>query len=176
MRTCLYVGSFDPFHNGHLNMVKKLCNDYDKVYVMIVKNYLKKPRLFHSSDMREAINSVFERENLNAECLNVSRYISSSYIAKMLGCECICRGLYKEEDKKFENLVKKYHEFTGVDVNIYPNEISISGTQIRKEFLLGKDVASFVPKEILEVIEKSNDEKRVIAKKQKMQREQELIK
>ena len=56
MNCCLFVGTFDPFHNGHLEMVKNLSERYDVVYIFITKNYLKVRKMFKVPEMINAIN------------------------------------------------------------------------------------------------------------------------
>ncbi len=35
MRTSLFVGRFQPFHNGHLRVLETMCNTFDKVIIGI---------------------------------------------------------------------------------------------------------------------------------------------
>lgn len=44
-RTAIYPGSFDPFTNGHLDIVKKAAALFDEVYIVIGIN-AKKQRAF----------------------------------------------------------------------------------------------------------------------------------
>ncbi len=42
-RTCVYPGTFDPVHLGHLDIVKRALNIFDYIVVAIAKNPRKKP-------------------------------------------------------------------------------------------------------------------------------------
>ena len=59
----VYPGSFDPFTNGHLDMVKKASKLFDKVYVVIGVNFNKK-RSYDSGLMKEAIEKTLEENSI----------------------------------------------------------------------------------------------------------------
>ena len=54
MKTVIYPGSFDPFTNGHLDIVKKAAVLFDEVYILIGINSSKR-RNFAYEDMKDAI-------------------------------------------------------------------------------------------------------------------------
>ena len=43
MRTVIYPGSFDPFTNGHLDLVHRAAKLFDKVIVAVARNEGKGP-------------------------------------------------------------------------------------------------------------------------------------
>jgi len=43
MRTVIYPGSFDPLHNGHLDVVRRAARIFDEVIVAVASNEGKKP-------------------------------------------------------------------------------------------------------------------------------------
>ena len=64
-----YAGSFDPFTNGHLAIVKKTTKCFDKVIIGIGKNSEKKGRI-DKQKMKEAIEKTLEEEKItNAEVI-----------------------------------------------------------------------------------------------------------
>jgi pantetheine-phosphate adenylyltransferase len=42
-RICVYPGTFDPVHNGHIDIVKRALNIFDNVIVAVARNPRKKP-------------------------------------------------------------------------------------------------------------------------------------
>ncbi|MDA8039303.1 MAG: adenylyltransferase/cytidyltransferase family protein, partial [Actinomycetota bacterium] len=48
-------GSFDPFHNGHLEVVERACRLFDKVIVASLRNPQKAEALFSIEDREEMI-------------------------------------------------------------------------------------------------------------------------
>jgi len=43
MKVAVYPGSFDPITNGHLDIIKRAANLFDKVYVAVISNPGKQP-------------------------------------------------------------------------------------------------------------------------------------
>lgn len=41
MRTAIYPGSFNPFHEGHLEVIKKACHIFDKIVICQMINLVK---------------------------------------------------------------------------------------------------------------------------------------
>ena len=58
----IYPGSFDPFTNGHLDIVKKCAKLFDKV-IIGVGVHPEKERRFDKELMKEAIEKVIARNN-----------------------------------------------------------------------------------------------------------------
>ena len=54
MKTAIYPGTFDPITNGHLDIIQRAVNLFDKVIVSVALN----------SEKREALFSEEERTNL----------------------------------------------------------------------------------------------------------------
>ena len=59
VKKAIYPGSFDPFTNGHLDMVKKAAALFDEVYVVIGVNSAKK-RSFSPEGMQAAIEKTLK--------------------------------------------------------------------------------------------------------------------
>lgn len=45
MTSCIYPGSFDPIHKGHLDLLETAAKSFDKVYIAPITNKNKKHRL-----------------------------------------------------------------------------------------------------------------------------------
>ena len=62
MRTAIYPGSFDPFTNGHLDVVQRAARLFDRVIVAVAKSEGKHP-LFTLEERKALIDAhriVFE--------------------------------------------------------------------------------------------------------------------
>ena len=55
MRTALFPGSFDPFHNGHLEIVETAAKLFDHVVVAPMRNTQKGEPLFTIEERMEMI-------------------------------------------------------------------------------------------------------------------------
>lgn len=64
MKIAFYPGSFDPFTNGHLHVVKTSCKLFDKVIIGIGVNS-KKERRFSNETMKQAIEETLKLEKLD---------------------------------------------------------------------------------------------------------------
>ena len=67
----VYAGSFDPFTNGHMDIVKKAARLFAHLYVVIATN-TEKPRAFDAAQMRDAIERTLTDagiSNCTGRCL-----------------------------------------------------------------------------------------------------------
>ena len=68
MKIAIYPGSFDPITNGHLEILQRALNIFDKVIILVAVNDNKKSRF-----------SVEERVNMIKEAINDDRVEVDSY-------------------------------------------------------------------------------------------------
>ena len=102
MRRAVYAGSFDPFHNGHLEIVKKASKLFDEVYVVIATNP-NKERHYDKNEMVKAIQLTFHDENLlNCFCFCAADGEYTVEVARSIKAEYLIRGLRDIEDFEYE--------------------------------------------------------------------------
>jgi pantetheine-phosphate adenylyltransferase len=142
----IFPGSFDPFHNGHYEIVERAHRVFDRVIVAVLRNSAKTDPLFAAT----------EREEIIAECLggfaNVEVVSMSTLVvdvARSVGAEVIVRGLRAVSD--FENelqMAQMNHELSGIETLFIPTGATysfISSRLIREVASFGGDISQFVP-------------------------------
>lgn len=146
----IYAGSFDPFTNGHLNIVMQASELFDFVYVIISDNSQKKTRLFDINKMMHTINSTLSSRNIkNVLCRTTNKLIAD--LAKDLGCDYLIRGLRNPNDYNYEeNIAKINKELNSSLKTIYfrsENEI-VSSSFVRELIKYNKSISNYVPTEV----------------------------
>ena len=97
MKIAIYPGSFDPVTSGHLNIIRRAANIFDKLIVCVMVNAGKKP-MFTQEERVELIRRVTEDlPNVEIDC---SGELLAEY-AKRKGSCVIVKGLRAGSD--FEN-------------------------------------------------------------------------
>lgn len=159
MNIGFYAGSFSPFTNGHLHVVRTASKLFDKVVVGIGINAQKVPR-YDNNLMKEAIEKVLKRENL--ENVSVIAYTNlSADCALEQGASVLIRGIRNTMDYEYEEKMALINEeIAGLDtIYIRAGEFgNVSSSLIVELLEHGKDVSKFVPPEIIELIK--NEEKK----------------
>jgi len=154
MKIGLYSGSFDPFTNGHLHIVKNACKIFDKVIIGIGVNYNKKRR-YSLEVMKKAIEETLRQENL-PNSIVVTYDILTVDIARKYNVDFLIRGLRNDTDYAYEeNLAQINEEISGLDT-IYLRSGSlnfISSSMVSELLEYHKDVSKYLPKPILVAIE-----------------------
>ncbi len=153
MKIGFYAGSFDPFTNGHLHVVKKSSELFDKVIIGIGINS-KKNRRFDSKIMKIAIEKILKRENLTN--VSVITYSNLSIdIAKEFNATFLIRGIRNGMDYDYEeNIALINEELAGIDtIYVRSGKYGAISSSMIVEFLnYGKDVSNLIPQEIYDVI------------------------
>ncbi|TAK99939.1 MAG: pantetheine-phosphate adenylyltransferase [Verrucomicrobia bacterium] len=146
MRTAIYPGSFDPFTNGHLDVVQRAAKLFDRVIVAVAKNESKHP-LFTLEERVELVSkSVSRIKNVRADsfdCLLVN------YV-KRCNARAVVRGLRAVSDFEFEfQLALMNRKLNGEFETIFmmpKDTYTFLSSRIVKEIArLGGNVHQFVP-------------------------------
>ena len=154
MKIGFYAGSFDPFTNGHLEVLKKASFLFDKVVVGLGSNPDKKSR-FNDEQMKTAIEKVLESENiLNAEVVIYKGLTVDA--AKKYECTFLIRGIRNGIDYDYEeNLANINEEVSGLDtIFVRAGKFGfVSSSMVYELFKNGKDISKYVSKEVLEIMQ-----------------------
>lgn len=149
----LYAGSFDPFTNGHLDILKEACDIFDEVYVCIANNS-EKHRFLPVNKMKLAIEKTIEENNFsNAQVIICNQMVAD--ICKELNVEYLIRGLRNTSDYLYEeNIAKINKEINPRLKTIYlraENE-TVSSSLVREFLKYGKSVEKYLPKHVYSIL------------------------
>ena len=146
LTTALYPGSFDPFHNGHLEIVERAARLFDRVVVAAMRNPQKGEPLFNLDERKEML------EESLAHLPNVEINSFSSLVvdlARSVGASIIVKGLRAVSDFESElQMAQMNQALSGIDTLFIPTASShsfIASRLIRKVNRFGGDVTSMVP-------------------------------
>ena len=155
MKIGFYTGSFDPFTNGHLHVVKKAAEVFDKVIIGIGIHPTKRRR-YDKEDMKHAIEKVLKRENLDNVC--VIEYDNLSVdCAKEHNSTYLIRGIRNGTDYEYEEIMASMNEeLSGLDTIYFrAGKLgNISSSMVVELLRNGKNVDTYLPNEIVDVIKK----------------------
>lgn len=148
-RTAVFPGTFDPFTNGHLDIVNKALLLFDELIIAIGHNANKK-HLFSLEKRLEWINAVFENESR----VRVDSYQGlTSEFCKRNHAQFIVRGLRTIYDFEYEKQIARVNEHLNqgmLNVFLISDEdvSSVSSTIVRDLIVYNGDYKNFIPKEI----------------------------
>ncbi len=160
MRKVIYPGSFDPFHNGHLDIVKRVSLQVDELIIVIAINPLKKG-LISFENRKKLIEQIILQENLS----NV-RVITSEMLTveqcKVLGVETIVRSVRSNVDYEFEKNIAQVNRKLAKNIEtilyIANEEFGyISSSMVRELLSFNRDISEFVPPEIVRYFKEKNE-------------------
>ena len=147
MKRIVYPGTFDPIHNGHLDIARKAAELFDELILVVAVNQEKSP-LFNDKERVDLIKeSLSDVKNVKVGTFNglVVDFVHSTESV------AIIRGLRHVSDFEFE------FQMAMMNFNLNPNikslfmmpdekYIHLNSTVIKDVARLGGDISDYVPK------------------------------
>lgn len=154
-KTAIYPGSFDPFTNGHLDIVRKASALFDRVIVVIAVNGQKK-RSYGAEEMKAAIEQTLAEHGLcNCEVRFydglVAAYTKEHHVGYMV------RGLRNNMDYFYEENIAEINKLIDPKLEyVYfrADNVALSSSMVKELYSYGQDVSSFVPAAVQECMRK----------------------
>ena len=146
MRTAVYPGSFDPFTNGHLDVLAQALQLFDEVIVAVLENPGKTP-LFGVEDRVRMIEQT--TSHMTGVVIDSFMGLLADYV-QLKGACAIVRGLRDNGD--FENELRMAHMNRELNANavtlFLPTSHEycfISSSLVKDVVMHGGDVHKYVP-------------------------------
>ena len=143
----LYPGSFDPFTEGHSDVVNQASKIFDEVVIAVMQNPIKKSSFFTPKERLEIIKKLYEQKE-NIKVINGSGAVVD--IAELYECKAIIRGLRGLSDYDYEvSMAQINKEISNGNIHtlcIFADKKNqfISSSMVRELFNLGKDISKYV--------------------------------
>lgn len=142
----VYPGTFDPITNGHLDIIARAGELFNKVYVTVAINPSKKPTfsLNERVDMIHQVTGDYKFVEVTSFTGLLVDY------AKSVGASALIRGLRAISDFEYEFQMALFNRRLAKDlvtVFLMPHEkyTYINSTIVREVAKFGGDVSKFVP-------------------------------
>lgn len=152
-RIGVYPGTFDPIHNGHLDIIERCLPIFDEVVIGVLYNEAKKP-LFSVDERVEMIRGlVGERCRIESFSGLLVDYMDK------IGARTVIRGLRAVSDFEYEfqmALMNRRLNSRVETVFLMPKEdySYLSSRLVKEVYALGGNLEGLVPPPVLERLHK----------------------
>ena len=142
MKTALYAGSFNPFTIGHMSILRRAVQLFDRVVVMVGVNAEKQTeRGADVDELRRKLSHLSGVEVISWSGLTVDA-------AAEVGAKWLLRGVRSVADYEYErNLADVNKAISGLETVILfaePELSMVSSSMVRELQRYGRDVSDFV--------------------------------
>ena len=162
MKIAIYPGSFDPITSGHLNIIRRAANIFDKLVVCVMVNGAKRP-MFTQNERLDMIRCVVE-DIPNVE-VEASSELLAEY-AKRKGSCVIVKGLRAGSDfeNEFQMALINHKINPELDTMFLTSEhqfMYLSSSTVKELGMYDVDLSDFLPEKIIPVFKKRIDDIRL---------------
>ena len=146
LRIAIVPGSFDPITNGHIDILRRAAECYDKVYLAVMINATKS--YMFSLEERAQIAKIAITDIKNAEVISSDGYLWQ--LAKSLGAVAIVKGIRNATDEAYELDMAKYNaeRYPEAETVLLPTKDDLkdlSSTLVREKLLSGESIEGLLP-------------------------------
>ena len=150
MKIAIYPGSFDPITSGHLNIIERAANIFDRLIVCVMVNAGKSP-MFNQDERVELIRRV--TDNIPNVEVDSSNELLAEY-AKRKGSCVIVKGLRAGSDfeNEFQMALINHKINPGLDTMFLTAEhqyMYLSSSTVKELGNYDVDLSDFLPQQII---------------------------
>lgn len=151
MKVAIYPGSFDPVTSGHLNIIRRAANIFDKLIVCVMVNAGKNP-MFTLDERVDMIRRVVKDiPNVEVDC---SEELLAEYARRKGSC-VIVKGLRAGSDfeNEFQMALINHKINPGLDTMFLTAEhqyMYLSSSTVKELGKYAVDLSDFLPEEIIQ--------------------------
>lgn len=155
MRVAVYPGSFDPITNGHIEILKRSLQVFDKVILLLAVNPNKNSNF--SVDERLEMMKESTKDMPNVEVSFYPGLVVN--FCEEVGAKHIIRGLRAVTDFEYEFQLAASNEFANPNIDMIffmsrKEETFVSSSAVNELERNGVDITSLVPAPVLKYYKK----------------------
>ena len=147
MKIAIYPGSFDPITNGHIDIIERACNIFDKVIVSVAANAEKENPLFTEDERKNMISkSVIHLPNVEVDSftgLMVNHAIQQGAVAAIRGLRALSDFEFEFKMALMNRSLKE--EISTLFLMPHAKYTHVSSSMVREAASLGGSVSEYVP-------------------------------
>lgn len=152
MKIAIYPGSFDPITSGHLNIIQRAANIFDKLIVCVMVNSSKAPMFSRDERVELIRRSIGDIPNVEVDS---SDELLASY-AKRKGSCVIVKGLRAGSDfeNEFQMALINHKINPGLDTMFLTSEhqyMYLSSSTVKELGNYDVDLSDFLPEQIIPI-------------------------
>lgn len=146
-KTAVYPGSFDPFTNGHLDVLERALGIFDRVVIGVAANPEKRQPLFSVEERLEMIQETLA----SLDRVSVERFTGLTVeFARACGAQTLVRGLraYSDFDAELQQALMNRKLAPDIHTIFLMSSfahIFVSSSILKDIASHGRDVGEFVP-------------------------------
>ena len=151
-KVALYPGSFDPITKGHIDIIKRSSNLFDKLIIGIFKNSTKSKAWFSDEEKVEMIQEILKKENIHAE-IKIFKGLLVDFMCKE-NVNILIRGLRALSDYEYElqftqtNKTLSKSEFETIFLTASREYLYLSSSLVKEVALNKGNLSFFVTKNV----------------------------